>query len=203
MSVRAHVFVLLTAASWLWLSGCSTTRATADATLLGIKPVTIDWVGLASRWTGPEVYRVQIVTFHDLKESELYHARYDIELTHQGLTLVAQTPLGVLLYELEVSGGKMIVKTYVDQLRVFPAEQTLADFVLTYWPLDQLMEAASAAGYSVLQADTIRRLLNSKAEIVVEVIRQSEGGDAVTRVIHYDVPLQIDIRTASGGQVHQ
>ena len=140
---------------------------------------------------------MEVVTFHDLKKSELYQTRYDIELTNNSLTMVAQTLLGVLLYELKVSDGKMTSKIHVDQLTGLLVEQTLADFVLVYWPLDQLMEAAVEAGYSIQQADTIRQLLNSEAEILVEVLKESEGSEEVTRVIHHDVPLRIDIRTAS------
>ncbi len=194
---RNKVVVLIIAVSWLCSSGCSTTHTTP------IAPNAIDWVKLASHWTGAEDYRVEIVTFHDLKKFEQYHARFDIELTHHGLTLIAQTPLGVLLYELHVSDGKMTVKRHVDQLRGLPVEQTLADFVLTYWPLDQLMEAAAAVGYSIHQADTIRSLRNSEDEILVEVISESKGVDAVIKVVHHDIPLRIDIRTASRRQIRQ
>ena len=199
MNIRARTLGLLTIVSWLCLNGCSTIRDAPP----GVELEIIDWVGLASHWTGLEDYRVEIVTFHDLKRSDLYQVRYDIELTKQSLTMVAQTPLGILLYELEVSEGKMTTKNHVDQLKGLPVEQTLADFVLVYWPLDQLMEAAVEAGYSIRQADTIRQLLNSEAEILVEVIKESEGGEEVTRVIHHDVPLRIDIRTASVRQGHQ
>ncbi|MCZ6640609.1 MAG: DUF3261 domain-containing protein [Gammaproteobacteria bacterium] len=186
---------LFMAASWLCLSSCSTTQTTA------ITPDAINWAALASRWTGPEDYRVEIVTFHDLKKSESYHARFDIELTHHGLTLIAQTPLGVLLYELHVSDGEMTIKRHVDQLRGLPVEQTLADFVLTYWPLEQLMEAAAAVGYSIHQADTIRSLRNSEDEILVDVIRDKGAG--VIKVVHHDIPLRIDIRHTSGRQIQQ
>ena len=199
MNIRARTLGLLTIVSWLCLNGCSTNRDAPPGAELEI----IDWVGLASHWTGLEDYRVEIVTFHDLKRSDLYQVRYDIELTKQSLTMVAQTPLGILLYELEVSEGKMTTKNHVDQLKGLPVEQTLADFVLVYWPLDQLMEAAVEAGYSIRQADTIRQLLNSEAEILVEVIKESEGNEEVTRVIHHDVPLRIDIRTASVRQGYQ
>ncbi|MCZ6618965.1 MAG: DUF3261 domain-containing protein [Gammaproteobacteria bacterium] len=195
MRIRTWGLLLLVSSSWLCLSGCPTVPATGNWS------AAINWAGLASRWMGPDDYRVEIVTFHDLRKSERYHARYDIELNRRGLSMVAQTPLGVPLYELEVRDGVMTTKSHVEQLGGLSVEQTLADFVLAYWPLDELMEAASAAGYSIQQADTIRRLLNSQAEILVEVIREVEDGDVVTRVVHHDIPLRIDIRTASGGNV--
>ena len=198
MTIRV-VTLMIAVASLLYLIGCTTT----DRSARGAELETIDWVGLASRWTGPDSYRVEIVTFHDLKNSERYYARYDVEFSHQGLTMVAQTPLGVPIYEPKVAEGKLTTNSHLDQLGELPVERTLADFVLTYWPLDQLVEAAAAAGYSIQQADNIRRLVSSEGDILVEITTESIGNDAMIRVVHHDIPLRIDIRTSSVGQIRQ
>jgi hypothetical protein len=161
--------------------------------------VGVDWVALASHWTGPPSSRIEIVTFNDQQNSEQYHVRYDIEITRDGLTMVAQTPLGLPLYEVAVSEGEMITTRHMDRLKGFPVERALADFVLSNWPLAQLMAAAAAVGYSVEQADNIRSLINSKAEVLVEVRRENNA----LKIEHHDIPLEVEIRTVSGMQDNQ
>lgn len=193
MNSRYYLLVLL--GCWLLSGGCSTT----DHLPVEHEPVGVDWVALASHWPSPPEGRVEIVTFNDLQNSEQYHVRYDIEITRDGLTMVAQTLLGLPLYEVSVSEGEMITTRHMDRLKGLHVDGALADFVLSNWPLAQLMEAAAAVGYSVEQAGNIRSLINSDAETLVEVRREN---DAV-KIEHHDIPLVVEIRTVSRVQVNR
>lgn len=155
----------------------------------------IDWVDLAGSWSGPEQYRVELVKFVDGRTGVSHLIRYDIQLAPGRLVMVAQTPLGVPLYESKVSAGTVEVVPHVAQLEAVPVERVLADFVLANWPLEALTPAARAAGYTILHKGGIRQLLDVAGRLLVEVRLASASNDNVTEISHHDIPLKLSIHT--------
>jgi hypothetical protein len=156
-----------------------------------------DWVALASRWTGPDEHKTQLVTFVNLADGVEYHARYETGLSMRGTIMVALTPLGIPLYELVATDGRLDITRHADELDAVPVEKALADFVLAYWPLPQLAEVATASGHTVIETMDARQLLGPDGSVLVEVRRSTEHPSEVLEVTHHDVPLTLSIRTLS------
>ena len=158
----------------------------------------VDWAALAGSWTGPGQYRVELVTFTDRRNGESQLVRYDIQLAPGRLVMVAQTPLGVPLYQTTVSAGAVDTIYHVRQLEGLPVEQALADFVMAHWPIDTLAAAAAEAGYTMLQNEHARQLLDSTGRLLVEIRPAPAGTGDLIEVIHHDIPLELSIRTIEG-----
>ena len=157
----------------------------------------IDWIDLAGNWSGPKMYRVELVTFIVPAKETSYRARYDTELSAQGMTMVAHTLLGVPLYELSVQDGQMHIQRHVSQLEDVPIEKTLMDFVLSYWPIDQLQTAAQNTGYQVIEIQGGREFRDVNGQLIIEIRSPVTDGEGriTTEIIHHDASLKLLIET--------
>jgi hypothetical protein len=143
------------------------------------------------------MYLVELITFIDEANGTSYRARFDTEVSSQGMTVVAHTPLGVPLFVLKVEDGQMRLHSYADQIEDPAIEQFLMDIVLSYWPLDQLQAATRDTDYRVSQNLNVREYRGANDTLIVKIQLSAESGQMRTtkEVIHYDVPLKLLIDT--------
>ena len=81
------------------------------------EPTGCGWITKAGSWPGPGEYRVNLVTFHDQQNNQTHLVRFDVFLTRARLLMIAQSTLGVPLYEIALADGQLRVTRHSDRLR--------------------------------------------------------------------------------------
>lgn len=95
-----------------------------------------------------------------------------IELTPQGLVLVAMSELGQTLFSLQYTHNELHAETAGFVPQMFEPKYLLADLQLIYWPLSAWQQQMIGAPLSIFDEDSAegrRRLIKRGAEIVIDI----------------------------------
>lgn len=169
------------------LAGCQSSQSAPAA-----DPIDLSWIAGVVNWTGAEERRTQLATFQDHRNGQTYTVRFDVELTRNALVMIAQTTLGVPLYESVFDSGVLEVRRHMDEQ--FPVEPVIADFLLANWPVEALIPALSRVGYTLTYHPNSRFLKDEVDALQIE-IRQAAGDEQTLHITHHDIPLSIRIQT--------
>ena len=156
------------------------------------EPLDLSWINNVENWRGEEQRMTQLATFEDHHNAQIHTVRFDVELSRSALVMIAQTTMGVPLYESTFSAGTLDVRRHLNEQ--FPVEPVVADFLLANWPVEGLMPALSAIGYTLVQNENGRSLEDITGALLVEM-RRYASDEQTLQITHHDIPLTIHIRT--------
>ena len=188
--------------SWLcvlvvWLTGCaSTTAPEAAKPEANLTPEVV--VPLPSPSRATPLHVEQILTARIQGQSSGHSLLVVMEADGQRLSLVGFSLLGVRLFRVEYGMDGI----RVEQLPALaalgalpPANQVLADVLLSYWPRET-WQAVLPAGWQLIDQPLRRELRNEKGELVSEITYQPQAGDRnPVRLWQHAFDYQLTIQT--------
>lgn len=162
----------------LWLAGCaSTTVPESSRPEANLTPQMV--VQLPSPTRATPLHVEQILTAQIKGQSNGHSLLVVMEADGQRLSLVGFSLLGVRLFRVEYG----VAGIQVEQLPALaalgalpPANQVLADVLLSYWPGDA-WQAVLPAGWQLIDTPLRRELRNEKGELVSEITYQPQAED--------------------------
>ncbi|CNE91947.1 putative lipoprotein [Yersinia rohdei] len=112
----------------------------------------------------------------------------------QRLTLVGLSPLGIRLFKVSYDKRGIQLEQSIKIVGLPPANQVLADIMLSYWPIESWRPLLPANWRLVDEGDK-RRLFDDKDQIVTEISYQMSGSVrkpvAIEQfVFHYFISIQ-------------
>ncbi|WP_448007573.1 DUF3261 domain-containing protein [Aeromonas caviae] len=181
----------------LWLTGCaSTTTPEVSRPEANLTPEVV--VQLPSPIRAVPLHVEQILTAQIKGQTNGHSLLVVMEADGQRLSLVGFSLLGVRLFRVEygVDGIR------VDQLPALaalgalpPANQVLADVLLSYWPRES-WQAVLPAGWQLIDQPLRRELRDEKGELVSEITYQQQVGDRnPVRLWQHAFDYQLTIQT--------
>lgn len=176
----------------LMLAGCMLFGCQSRQTAPVPDPIDLSWLAYVENWRGPGERMTQLAIFEDNRNGQTHTIRFDVELTRSALVMVAQTTMGVPLYESVFDDGVLEVRRHMDE--PFPVEPVIADFLLANWPAEELMPGLSRIGYTLTQHLNSRLLKDELGSLQIEM-RLAAGDGQTLQITHHDIPLTIRIRT--------
>ena len=181
----------------VWLTGCASTT-TPDSTRpeANLTPQVV--VPLPSPSRATPLHVEQILTAQVQGQSSGHSLLVVMEADGQRLSLVGFSLLGVRLFRVEYGMDGI----RVEQLPALaalgalpPANQVLADVLLSYWP-GETWQAVLPAGWQLIDQPLRRELRNEKGELVSEITYQPQAGDRnPVRLWQHAFDYQLTIQT--------
>ncbi|EKN6262161.1 MULTISPECIES: DUF3261 domain-containing protein [Yersinia] len=112
----------------------------------------------------------------------------------QRLTLVGLSPLGIRLFKVAYDKQGIHLEQTIKIVGLPPANQVLADIMLSYWPVASWL-ALLPANWRLVDEGDKRRLYDDKGQVVTEISYQMSGGIrkpiAIEQfVFHYRITIQ-------------
>ena len=119
-------------------------------------------------------------------EGKTYELLVQIEQSSSHLVMVAFMPTGTRLAKIEYSEGVMTSEQLSVLPESFPAEQLLAGYQLSHWPINELEQQIEGAGVSFTEytGSPRKRLLSQQGLDLIEIgfDRDNEGKDRVSYI---------------------
>lgn len=188
--------------SWLcvlvvWLTGCaSTTTPESSRPEANLTPQVV--VPLPSPIRATPLHVEQILTARIQGQTNGHSLLVVMEADGQRLSLVGFSLLGVRLFRVEygVDGIRVEQLPALAALGALPpANQVLADVLLSYWP-GESWQAVLPAGWQLIDQPLRRELRNEKGELVSEITYQQQVGDRnPVRLWQHAFDYQLTIQT--------
>ena len=181
----------------LWLTGCaSTTTPDVSRAEANLTPQVV--VPLPAPIRDSPLHVEQILTAQIKGQSQGHSLLVVMEADGQRLSLVGFSLLGVRLFRVEYGNDGI----RVEQLPALaalgalpPANQVLADVLLSYWPGDT-WQAVLPAGWQLIDTPLRRELRDEKGELVSEITYQQQVGDRnPVRLWQHAFDYQLTIQT--------
>ena len=181
----------------LWLTGCaSTTTPEVSRPEANLTPEVV--VQLPSPIRAVPLHVEQILTAQIKGQTNGHSLLVVMEADGQRLSLVGFSLLGVRLFRVEYGNDGI----RVEQLPALaalgalpPANQVLADVLLSYWPRES-WQAVLPAGWQLIDQPLRRELRDEKGELVSEITYQQQVGDRnPVRLWQHAFDYQLTIQT--------
>ncbi len=181
----------------LWLTGCaSTTTPEVSRAEDNLTPEVV--VPLPAPIRDSPLHVEQILTAQIKGQSNGHSLLVVMEADGQRLSLVGFSLLGVRLFRVEygVDGIRVEQLPALAALGALPpANQVLADVLLSYWPREA-WQAVLPAGWQLIDTPLRRELRNEKGELVSEITYQPRAGDRnPVRLWQHAFDYQLTIQT--------
>ena len=181
----------------VWLTGCaSTTAPEAAKPEANLTPEVV--VPLPSPSRATPLHVEQILTARIQGQSSGHSLLVVMEADGQRLSLVGFSLLGVRLFRVEygVDGIRVEQLPALAALGALPpANQVLADVLLSYWP-GETWQAVLPAGWQLIDQPLRRELRNEKGELVSEITYQQQAGERnPVRLWQHAFDYQLTIQT--------
>lgn len=170
---------LCIAAFVLMLSGCSThsnlaaqaSEASSNGNLINIgEGVTLQLTAPDSSLVNQSKNQLLTITYKG-KENQLLT---QLELTAQGINLVAISPQGVPLFELVFKEGQELQQKQYVAVDMLPLPYIVSDIQLVYWPLAQLNTAISGAKV-VEEQNGKERMITANGNVLIRIDKGSKS----------------------------
>lgn len=112
----------------------------------------------------------------------------------QTLQLAGLSPLGIRLFKVLYDGSGIHTEQAIKIAHLPPANQVLADIMLSYWPINR-WQPLLPAGWKLVDQDTTRTLFDESGQVVTQIDYVSENGErqpvAITQhAFHYHIAIQ-------------
>ena len=181
----------------LWLTGCaSTTTPEVSKAEANLTPQVV--VPLPAPIRDSPLHVEQILTAQIKGQSQGHSLLVVMEADGQRLSLVGFSMLGVRLFRVEygVDGIRVEQLPALAALGALPpANQVLADVLLSYWPRES-WQAVLPAGWQLIDQPLRRELRDEKGELVSEITYQQQVGDRnPVRLWQHAFDYQLTIQT--------
>ena len=181
----------------LWLTGCaSTTTPDVSRAEANLTPQVV--VPLPAPIRDSPLHVEQILTAQIKGQTNGHSLLVVMEADGQRLSLVGFSLLGVRLFRVEygVDGIRVEQLPALAALGALPpANQVLADVLLSYWPRES-WQAVLPAGWQLIDQPLRRELRDEKGELVSEITYQQQVGDRnPVRLWQHAFDYQLTIQT--------
>ena len=181
----------------LWLTGCaSTTAPEVSRAEANLTPQVV--VPLPAPIRDSPLHVEQILTAQIKGQTNGHSLLVVMEADGQRLSLVGFSLLGVRLFRVDygVDGIRVEQLPALAALGALPpANQVLADVLLSYWPREA-WQAVLPAGWQLIDTPLRRELRNEKGELVSEITYQPQAGDRnPVRLWQHAFDYQLTIQT--------
>ena len=181
----------------LWLTGCaSTTTPEVSRPEANLTPEVV--VPLPAPIRDSPLHVEQILTAQIKGQTNGHSLLVVMEADGQRLSLVGFSLLGVRLFRVEygVDGIRVEQLPALAALGALPpANQVLADVLLSYWPRES-WQAVLPAGWQLIDQPLRRELRDEKGELVSEITYQQQVGDRnPVRLWQHAFDYQLTIQT--------
>lgn len=181
----------------LWLTGCaSTTTPEVSKAEANLTPQVV--VPLPAPIRDSPLHVEQILTAQIKGQTNGHSLLVVMEADGQRLSLVGFSLLGVRLFRVEygVDGIRVEQLPALAALGALPpANQVLADVLLSYWPRES-WQAVLPAGWQLIDQPLRRELRDEKGELVSEITYQQQVGDRnPVRLWQHAFDYQLTIQT--------
>ncbi len=181
----------------LWLTGCaSTTTPEVSRAEANLTPQVV--VPLPAPIRDSPLHVEQILTAQIKGQTNGHSLLVVMEADGQRLSLVGFSLLGVRLFRVEygVDGIRVEQLPALAALGALPpANQVLADVLLSYWPRES-WQAVLPAGWQLIDQPLRRELRDEKGELVSEITYQQQAGDRnPVRLWQHAFDYQLTIQT--------
>ncbi len=181
----------------LWLTGCaSTTTPEVSRAEANLTPQVV--VPLPAPIRDSPLHVEQILTAQIKGQTNGHSLLVVMEADGQRLSLVGFSLLGVRLFRVEygVDGIRVEQLPALAALGALPpANQVLADVLLSYWPRES-WQAVLPAGWQLIDQPLRRELRDEKGELVSEITYQQQVGDRnPVRLWQHAFDYQLTIQT--------
>ena len=195
--MRSRISLALVCALTLWLAGCaSTTPPESTRPEANLTPQVV--VPLPAPTRDSPLHVEQILTAQIKGQTNGHSLLVVMEADGQRLSLVGFSLLGVRLFRVEygVDGIRVEQLPALAALGALPpANQVLADVLLSYWPGDT-WRAVLPAGWQLIDQPLRRELRDEKGELVSEITYQQQVGDRnPVRLWQHAFDYQLTIQT--------
>ena len=195
--MRSRISLALVCALTLWLAGCaSTTPPESTRPEANLTPQVV--VPLPAPIRDSPLHVEQILTAQIKGQTNGHSLLVVMEADGQRLSLVGFSLLGVRLFRVEygVDGIRVEQLPALAALGALPpANQVLADVLLSYWPGDT-WQAVLPAGWQLIDQPLRRELRDEKGELVSEITYQQQVGDRnPVRLWQHAFDYQLTIQT--------
>lgn len=146
------------------------------------QPSTTAWLKRGVKVTLPypymdkEVHKQQLLTatVGDRKESLMTA----IDIKNGQIVLVGLSPIGIRLFKATYDGKTIIVEQSIHLPELPPANQVLADIMLSYWPLTS-WQPLLPNGWTLVDIDNKRLLKDEDQQLIMEISYHLIGQDRV------------------------
>lgn len=95
--------------------------------------------------------------------------RFEVEFKTNHLVMVALTHLGVPVFSIEYDGEVAQIERFVSAADQIDPFWILNDFLLVYWPEEELSPALKTAGYQLRPKPQGRDMINGQNDVAVSV----------------------------------
>gem|GEM_PF-2105182 len=95
--------------------------------------------------------------------------RFEVEFKSDRLVMVALTHLGVPVFSIEYDGEEAQIQRFVSAVDQIDPFWILNDFLLVYWPEEDLSPALETAGYELRSRPDGRDMVNGQDDVTVSV----------------------------------
>lgn len=195
--MRSRISLALVGALTLWLAGCaSTTPPESTRPEANLTPQVV--VPLPAPTRDSPLHVEQILTAQIKGQTNGHSLLVVMEADGQRLSLVGFSLLGVRLFRVDygVDGIRVEQLPALAALGALPpANQVLADVLLSYWPREA-WQAVLPAGWQLIDTPLRRELRNEKGELVSEITYQPQAGDRnPVRLWQHAFDYQLTIQT--------
>ena len=197
--MRSRISLALVGAVALWLAGCASTTTTPPESTrpeANLTPQVV--VPLPAPTRDSPLHVEQILTAQIKGQTNGHSLLVVMEADGQRLSLVGFSLLGVRLFRVDygVDGIRVEQLPALAALGALPpANQVLADVLLSYWPREA-WQAVLPAGWQLIDTPLRRELRNEKGELVSEITYQPQAGDRnPVRLWQHAFDYQLTIQT--------
>ncbi|MCC3703910.1 DUF3261 domain-containing protein [Rouxiella badensis] len=110
------------------------------------------------------------------------------------LQLAGLSPLGIRLFKVDYDAAGIHTEQTIKISQLPPANQVLADIMLSYWPVDR-WQPLLPTGWRLVDNGMTRTLIDDAGQPVTQIDYQNQGGKrqpiAITQhVFHYHIAIQ-------------
>lgn len=116
-----------------------------------------------------------------------------LDIDGQKITLAALSPVGIRLFKVTYDATGIHTEQSIVLPELPPAEQVLADIMLSYWPLKEWQEQLPE-GWQLTDTGDKRTLTAPNGELISEILYQSQNGQREPIMIiqhHFDYQISV------------
>lgn len=185
-------FLTLLFTSWL-LNGCSLLQQ--ESTTAWLKPGV--HVTLPAPTLAQPLKRQQFLTATVNGKSDSLITMLDGD--GQTLTLAGLSPIGIRLFKVTYTANQIETEQSIALPQLPPANQVLADIMLSYWPLD-VWQNRLPEGWQLKDEQNKRLLLDETGQTITEIHYLLENGQKEpVSIVQYAFHYQITITNMDNG----
>ena len=197
--MRSRISLAWVGALALSLAGCaSTTPPDGSRPEANLTPQVVVALPAPTRASSLHVEQILTAQIKGSSKEQGHSLLVVMEADGQRLSLVGFSLLGVRLFRVEygVDGIRVEQLPALAALGALPpANQVLADVLLSYWPRES-WQAVLPAGWQLIDSPLRRELRDEKGELVSEITYQPQAGDRnPVRLWQHAFDYQLTIQT--------